>query len=171
MNIDRDKLIEDSEGIKALKELMRCFNWHNGYDDEDKKKFFTIVHDALVSAHAITSMQTEQPVKRFGLSNKQMRIIEFANGDYVKYDDYIKAVSTNTDGWVSVDERLPDIGVNILASFIRNGKKEIIITSRNDIKFSHDTLFAWALQNTNPITHWHALPSINAISQDKGESV
>lgn len=62
MNIDRDKLIEDSEGIKALKELMRCFNWHNGYDDEDKKKFFTIVHDALVSAHAITSMQTEQPV-------------------------------------------------------------------------------------------------------------
>ncbi len=56
-----DQTIQDSEGIKALKELMRCFNWHNGYDDDDKKKFFTIVHDALVSANAITSMQTEQP--------------------------------------------------------------------------------------------------------------
>lgn len=44
---------------EALKELMRCFNWHNGYTNEDRDAFYKIVHAALLGNEELKPQRDE----------------------------------------------------------------------------------------------------------------
>ncbi len=76
---------------------------------------------------------------------------------------------TNTDGWVSVSDRLPDLYDNYIVRLDNNTVTEMM--------FSFPFSPRWFKQGIseeskeNKVTHWQSLPAPPAISQDKGESV
>lgn len=95
-----------------------------------------------------------------------------------QYLENLSQLSTNTDGWVSVSDRLPNDGDEVIGYGIwegeiagkSDGKSVEAGTWRNgEIQLSSD----YYSVNLTDVTHWQPLPSppINAISQDKGESV
>ncbi len=81
----------------------------------------------------------------------------------------VSQLSTNTDGWVSVSDRLPEEGTLVLMNVPAWG--QILYTGY----INHDDGWHDAdgelIKGFNSPTHWQSLPAPPAISQDKGESV
>ncbi len=73
-------------------------------------------------------------------------------------------LSTNTDGWVSVEDRLPLKDDWVLVNYVLDG---VGMASFN----GEDLWLDWDGDLYGTPTHWQPLPAPPAISQDKGESV
>jgi hypothetical protein len=125
-------------------------------------------------------------IKRWGLSNQQRRIIEFADGDYVKYTDYeamcqqlksvpmkYKRMEHNAQlqaeneslrqqlakpavEWISVKDRLPDHIGSVLACGILRGDAWPTV---NECYFTHNEWSPVRDTKITKVTHWMPLPA------------